>query len=110
MSKGEQRRRFLDRIDDPEANWKFQPHDVLERRNFGQYLTAYDAALRETSRPWAPWYAVPADDKHYMRRVVAEVIVNTLRAMDLHYPVPDRAARLAMAAAKRSLQSEQPHP
>src|SRR6188768_2971481 len=74
VSKGEQRRRLLDRIDDPEANWKFQPHDVQERRNFGKYLAAYDAALRETSRPWAPWYAVPADDKDYMRRIVAEVI------------------------------------
>ena len=106
ISKDEQRRRFLDRIDDPEANWKFQPHDVQERRNFGQYLAAYDAALRETSRPWAPWYAVPADDKDYMRRVVSEVIVDTLRAMDLHYPVPDRAGRLAMAAAKKALQAE----
>ena len=106
VSKGEQRRRLLDRIDDPEANWKFQPHDVQERRNFGKYLAAYDAALRETSRPWAPWYAVPADDKDYMRRIVAEVIVDTLRAMDLHYPVPDRAGRLAMASARKALESE----
>jgi len=106
VSKDEQRRRLLDRIADPEANWKFQPHDVEERRNFGHYLAAYGTALRETSRPWAPWYAVPADDKDYMRRIVAQVIVDTLRAMDLHYPVPDRAARLAMAAGQKALQSE----
>jgi len=106
VSKGEQRKRLLDRIDDPEANWKFQPHDVEERRNFGRYLEAYGTALRETSRPWAPWYAIPADDKGYMRRVVAEVIVDTLRAMDLHYPVPDRAARLAMTAARKVLKAD----
>jgi len=106
VSKGEQRKRLLARIDDPEANWKFQPHDVEERRNFGRYLDAYGAALRQTSRPWAPWYAIPADDKDYMRRVVAEVIVDTLRAMDLHYPVPDRAARLAMAAARKALTAD----
>ena len=106
VSKSEQRKRLLDRIDDPEANWKFQPNDVEERRNFGRYLDAYQTALRETSRPWAPWYAIPADDKDYMRRVVAEVIVDTLRAMDLHYPVPDRAARLAMVAARKVLKAD----
>ena len=62
--------------------------------------------MNETSRPWAPWYIVPADDKAFMRRTVAEILVETLRDMDVHYPVPSAADRRAMAAAKRLLQRE----
>ena len=106
VSKAEQKKRLLERIDDPEANWKFEPSDVPERRNFGRYMSAFQEALNETSRPWAPWYAVPADDKAFMRRTVAEILVETLRKMDLHYPVPEASERLAMARAKKVLQSE----
>jgi PPK2 family polyphosphate:nucleotide phosphotransferase len=106
VSSGEQRKRFLERIDDPEAHWKFQAADVRERQHFDDYLSAYQDALNETSRPWAPWYAVPADDKDYMRRMVAAIIVETLRQMDLHYPTASREERLAMAAAKKALQAE----
>ncbi|MCC7008816.1 MAG: polyphosphate kinase 2 family protein [Acidobacteria bacterium] len=106
VSKREQKKRFLDRIDDPEENWKFRAGDVRERRFFGDYLRAYEEALNETSRPWAPWYAIPADDKPFMRRTVAEILVETLRAMDLHYPVASPAERRAMAVAKRQLRAE----
>ena len=106
VSKAEQKKRLLERIDDPEANWKFEPGDVPERRNFDRYMSAYQDALNETSRPWAPWYAIPADDKAFMRRTVAEILVETLRKMDLHYPVPEASERLAMARARKVLQSE----
>ena len=106
VSKAEQKGRLLERIDDPEANWKFEPSDVSERRNFGRYMSAFQDALNETSRPWAPWYAVPADDKAFMRRAVAEILVETLRKMDLHYPVATPSERTAMARAKRMLQAE----
>jgi PPK2 family polyphosphate:nucleotide phosphotransferase len=106
VSKSEQKRRFLDRIADPEAHWKFDPHDVPERVHFGAYQAAYQEALRETSREWAPWYAIPADDKNYMRRVVAEILVDTLRKMDIRYPKPTRDQRAAMAAARRTLERE----
>lgn len=106
VSKEEQKQRFLARIDDPEANWKFEVGDIAERRHFDDYMTAYEDALNETSRPSAPWYCVPADDKKYMRRIVAETIVETLENMDLHYPVASEDARLGMQAAKKELLAE----
>lgn len=107
VSKKEQKKRFLERIADPEANWKFQSGDVHERQYFGEYLKAYQRALNETSRPWAPWYAVPADDKPFMRRVVAELLVETLRKMDVHYPAPTEEMRRAMVQTKKTLEAEQ---
>jgi PPK2 family polyphosphate:nucleotide phosphotransferase len=90
LSKEEQARRFLDRIDEPEKNWKFSPGDVRERGHWDAYQHAYGEALRATSRPWAPWYAVPADDKRFMRRVVAEIVHDTLRRLPIAYPkLPD---------------------
>ena len=106
VSKDEQKKRFLERIDDPEANWKFRSGDVLERQHFDEYLAAYQQALNETSRPWAPWYAVPADDKGFLRRTVAEILVGTLEQMDLHYPVANPDEQRAMAGAKKALQAE----
>ena len=106
VSKEEQKQRFLARIDDPEANWKFEVGDIAERRHFDDYMTAYEDALNETSRPSAPWYCVPADDKKYMRRIVAETIVETLENMDLHYPVASEDARLGMLTAKKELLAE----
>ncbi|MFN7980439.1 MAG: polyphosphate kinase 2 family protein [Vicinamibacterales bacterium] len=105
VSKSEQKKRLLERIDDPDANWKFQASDIQERTNFPRYMSAYEDALNETSRPWAPWYAVPADDKKYMRRVVAEILVETLKAMDLHYPTPSQDALRAMTKARRVLRA-----
>lgn len=106
VSKAEQKKRFLDRIDDPEANWKFQAGDVRERARFADYMRAYQEALNETSRPWAPWYAVPADDKRFMRRTVAEILDRTMAAMKCDYPVPSDEERRAMAAAKKALLAE----
>ena len=86
VSRDEQRQRFLDRIDDPEANWKFSATDVEERKHWDAYMDAYEEALNQTSRPWAPWYSIPADDKPFMRRVVADIVVRTLKSMGLKYP------------------------
>ncbi len=96
VSKDEQKQRFLDRIDQPESNWKFSARDIEERRHWDAYMHAYQDALNETSRPWAPWYAIPADNKSYMRRVVADIVVQTLKGMGLQYPSvsPDQRARL----------------
>ncbi len=86
VSRDEQRNRFLARIDEPHKNWKFSEGDVRERRHWDTYMTAYEDALRHTSRPWAPWYAIPADDKDYMRVRVAELVVEALEGLGLEYP------------------------
>jgi PPK2 family polyphosphate:nucleotide phosphotransferase len=86
VSHEEQRQRFLSRLDEPEKNWKFSAGDVRERGFWKQYMRAYETALSETSRPWAPWYAIPADNKPYMRARVSEIIVRTLESLDLRYP------------------------
>ena len=88
ISPEEQKKRFLSRLDEPGKNWKFNPDDVAERKQWDAYMQAYEAALNATSRPWAPWYAVPADSKPYMRSLVAELIVDALSAIDLSYPQP----------------------
>jgi PPK2 family polyphosphate:nucleotide phosphotransferase len=90
VSREEQARRFLRRIDRPDKNWKFSSRDIMERRHWDDYMLAYQEALNATSRPWAPWYAIPADDKPYMRWRVARVIRDQLAALDLRYPsLPD---------------------
>lgn len=86
VSKAEQRRRFLARIDEPRKNWKFSAGDVDERKFWQDYMAAYEAAINATSRPWAPWYAIPADDKPFMRLCVAEIIVQSLKKLKLKYP------------------------
>jgi polyphosphate kinase 2 (PPK2 family) len=89
VGRDEQRRRFLDRIDDPDARWKFAAGDVAERAHWDEYMSAYEEALNATSRPWAPWYAIPADDKRTMRSLVADTIVKTLEGLPLRWPRPD---------------------
>lgn len=91
LSHEEQRRRFLARIDEPQKNWKFSISDVEERRYWDRYMAAYQSALNETSRPWAPWYAIPADNKPYMRWAVAKIVTQTLAGLDLKYPAVDKA-------------------
>ena len=86
VSKDEQRRRFIKRIDEPEANWKFEAGDIRERQRWDDYQSAYNEALVETSRPWAPWYCIPADDKPWMRLQVASIAAQTLASLDLSYP------------------------
>ncbi len=86
VSKEEQKARFLSRIDTPEKNWKFSSSDVEERQHWDEYMQAYENALNATSRPWAPWYAIPADDKRVMRIKVAEILAETLESLNLDYP------------------------
>ena len=88
VSRREQKKRFLSRLESPEKHWKFKPADIAERRHWDTYMNAYEAALNETSRPWAPWYAIPADSKPFMRACVAEIIVRTLQEIDPQYPIP----------------------
>ncbi len=86
ISKEKQAERLLSRLDDPEKQWKFSAGDLDERDHWDQYMTAFEEALAATSRPWAPWHAIPADSKPYMRMVVAETIVQTLESLPLEYP------------------------
>lgn len=86
VSKEEQCKRFLSRLDEPQKHWKFSEADVKERAYWDDYMQAYEVALRETSRPWAPWYAIPADNKPFMRLCVAETILANVQTLDLHYP------------------------
>jgi PPK2 family polyphosphate:nucleotide phosphotransferase len=86
VSHDEQRRRFLSRLEEPDKNWKFSAGDVEESHRWGDYMNAYEHALNATSRPWAPWYAIPADDKPYARLQVASIIAETLKSLDLQYP------------------------
>ena len=106
VSQKEQHERFLDRIDEPDSNWKFQPGDFKESQHWDHYMDAYQDALRATSKPWAPWYSVPADSKSFMRRTVAEIIVGTLERVDLRYPEVTAEQKAEMARVKSALQAE----
>jgi PPK2 family polyphosphate:nucleotide phosphotransferase len=106
VSKEEQSRRFLDRIEEPEKNWKFSTKDVEERSLWDDYMLAYEEALQATSRPWAPWYAIPADSKPYMRVQVADIIVRTMRSLGLVYPTVDAEARAKLLEMKTVLEGE----
>lgn len=106
VSKDEQRERFLARIDEPEKNWKFNSGDVAERGHWREYMQAYEDALNATSRPHAPWYAIPADSKSYMRMTVAEIVVATLRKMKLEYPVISDAEKARFDEMRQRLKAE----
>ena len=103
MSQGEQKRRFLERLDEPEKNWKFSPSDVRERGHWKEYMRAYEDTIRATATQDAPWYVVPADNKWFTRVIVAAAIIDTLAALDLHYPQVDKAKRRELAAVRRTL-------
>jgi PPK2 family polyphosphate:nucleotide phosphotransferase len=106
VSKEEQCQRFLARIKDPEKNWKFSITDVEERAFWKDYMFAYEKALEATSRPWAPWYAIPADDKPYMRLCVAEIIVKSLKSLELSYPKVGSKERAALSKMRKMLDKE----
>ena len=106
VSRDEQRNRFLSRLNEPEKHWKFSSGDVRERGHWAAYMNAYEAALRHTSSPWAPWYAVPADNKPYMRLVVAKIVRDTLRSFDLAYPTVDEDEAARFDEMRRRLQRE----
>ncbi len=106
VSKEEQCRRFLARIQEPEKNWKFSVADVDERAFWKEYMLAYEEALKATSRPWAPWYAIPADDKPYMRLYVAEIIAQSLKSLELRYPKVGAKERAAFSQMRQILEKE----
>ena len=103
VSRQEQARRFLKRIDHPEKNWKFSPSDVRERRHWDDYQQAFDIMLTRTSTPWAPWYVVPADHKWFSRLATAAVLVTALRAINPGYPAADPAEREEMTKVRAEL-------
>ena len=103
VSAEEQRERFLARLEEPEKHWKFEPNDVRESGFRREYLRAYEAALNATSRPWAPWYAIPADSKPFMRLAVADIIVRSLKKLGLRYPQLAAGARREFRELRRRL-------
>jgi PPK2 family polyphosphate:nucleotide phosphotransferase len=103
LSKAEQRRRFLDRIDHPEKNWKFSIADVEERRFWSSYMRAYEKCISATSTAQAPWYVVPADDKKNARLIVSRIVLDTFKALRLSYPKADSARRRELEALRKKL-------
>ena len=106
LSKREQAKRFLQRIDHPEKNWKFSSSDVRERRYWDDYQRAFEAMLSQTSTKWAPWYVVPADHKWFSRLATAAVLVTALDAINPRYPAPDPADAEQMAQVRAELEAE----
>jgi len=106
VSKEEQKRRFLARIEEPEKNWKFSASDAKERGFWDDYMRAYEEAIAATSTKNAPWYVVPADKKWFTRVAVSEIIIEQLEAMDLHYPKVTEAHRRDLLKAKEMLENE----
>jgi len=106
VSRDEQRKRFLDRIDEPGKRWKFSMGDVAERKLWPQYMAAYEEAIRETSTPEAPWYVIPADKKWFTRLAVAGALVDALERLKLEYPKVEGAALEDLEKARAALKSE----
>ena len=106
LSKREQAKRFLQRIDHPEKNWKFSPSDIRERGYWSEYQRAFDDMLSQTSTEWAPWYVVPADHKWFSRLATAAILVRALSAIDPKYPAADPAVRDQMLQARAELVAE----
>ena len=106
VSKDEQRKRFLERIDDPKKHWKFTASDIAERTHWDQYMDAYEEAISATSTKSAPWYIIPADHKWITRTLVAQILVKTIKSLGLQYPEVTREKRAEIAEAKKRLESE----
>jgi PPK2 family polyphosphate:nucleotide phosphotransferase len=106
VSKKEQKRRFLERLDEPEKNWKFSASDVLERQHWNEYMGAYEDMIRNTSTERAPWYIVPADHKWFTRVVVAEALVHVLDKLNLSFPKVDAEKRKDLKKARIILKNE----
>ncbi len=105
LSRGEQKRRLLERLDDPAKNWKFSEGDLLERADWNEYQRAFSEAIAATSHRHAPWYVVPADYKWFAQALVADIIVEALDELDLSMPALTKAQRRALARSRRRLQS-----
>jgi len=106
VSRDEQRQRFLDRLNEPEKNWKFSTGDMRERGFWNDYMQAFEDAVRETSRPWAPWYAIPADSKSFMRMTVADIVVRAMQSLGMHYPEVHEDERSHFEELRRQLEDE----
>jgi PPK2 family polyphosphate:nucleotide phosphotransferase len=106
VSKDEQRRRFLARLESPEKRWKFSPGDIQERQHWREYMRAYESAIRGTATENAPWYVVPADHKWFTRLVVASVIIETLDSLKLEYPDVNGLDSRALAEARKALEQQ----
>jgi PPK2 family polyphosphate:nucleotide phosphotransferase len=108
VSKEEQRRRFLDRLEEPAKRWKFSMNDVNERKRWHDYMAAYEDTIRATSRPGAPWYVVPADHKWFTRLVVAAAVIEALEGLDLSFPKVGAATLKEMRKVRAALRTEAP--
>ena len=109
LSREEQRKRFLDRIDEPEKNWKFSQADIEERKFWKEYMHAYEACLSATSTKKAPWYVVPADDKENARLIVSRIILDTFKALKMRYPETDAKRRQELLSIRQQLMKEGPN-
>src|ERR1700691_4904709 len=109
LSKEEQKKRFLKRLERPDKNWKFSASDIAERERWADYMIAYEEMIQHTATPHAPWYVVPADRKWYMHLVVAAAIIHALEDLNLHYPTVDAAKRKELKAARIALEHEGRH-
>ena len=106
LSRDEQKRRFLARLDTPDKNWKFSVGDIAERGHWDEYMAAYDDAIASTAAPHAPWFVVPADHKWFARMIVVEAMVAALEDLDLHAPELTPEAHARLAEARRTLEAE----
>ena len=106
VSKEEQKKRFLDRINEGNKNWKFSTADLKERALFGDYMKAYEEAINKTSKNHAPWFVIPADQKWFARLAALQIIINALEEMNLHYPELPKEEKEALDEAKKQLEEE----
>ncbi|HTU27264.1 MAG TPA: PPK2 family polyphosphate kinase [Pirellulales bacterium] len=106
ISKAEQRRRFLDRLEDPQKLWKFSASDLADRARWADFARAYEAALTATSTAWAPWYVIPADAKWGCRALVADIVTHAIEALGLRYPQPSAKERRTLEKARKELRRE----
>ena len=106
LSKDEQRKRFISRIDTPQKNWKFSAADIAERQYWKAYMKAYEKCLSATSTEDSPWYIVPADDKQNARLVISQILLDTLRGLRLRYPKPNASRRCELRSLRRQLERQ----
>ncbi len=106
VSQEEQKKRFLDRINEPDKNWKFAASDLSERALWPDYMKAYEEAINETSKEYAPWYVIPADNKWFARVAAIQIIIDTMEKMDLKYPTLSEKETNALAEAKKQLEKD----
>jgi PPK2 family polyphosphate:nucleotide phosphotransferase len=106
LSKKVQKKRFMERLDRPEKNWKFSASDLAERERWDDYMSAYEQAINSTSTEWAPWHIIPADDKWAMRAAVGDIITTRLKNLDLSYPLLTDAQIKLLAEARKQLENE----